>query len=64
MVHLATAVVLTELLGKCKPREGNLFGSVQGRGRLGESEIENVLRKEGFKYVCAVSIMVLVTEYF
>lgn len=36
---------------------------LEGRAKLGESEIENVLRKEGFKYVCAVSAMVLVTEY-
>jgi hypothetical protein len=51
MLHLVTAVVLTELLGMCKLHERNLFGSVQGRAKLCGTESENVPRKEGFKYM-------------
>ena len=49
MLHLVTAVGLTEVLGKCKLQERNFFGNVQGRAKLYETESENVRRKEGYK---------------
>ena len=38
MIRLVTAVVLTELLGKCKLQERKFLGSVQGRAKCNETK--------------------------